>query len=579
MGAIVLFFNLGGATLFDEDEPKNAACGQEMFRRGDYLVPWFNGELRTDKPILLYWCMLAAFHLGGVSEFTARAASALAGIGAAVVTYHLGRLLFRPSVGFWAAVILLTCLMFDVVARAATPDALFVLLTTASLLAFVWGVQRAGGAGGEVALDSASWEVCRPIERRAFVAMYALMGLAVLAKGPAGFVLPLGTLLVFGVLATVAAQRQLQGAPAETGWRPWLCDALGTNWLSIAARVAWSLRPLLGIAVLAAIVLPWYLAVGLATDGAWLAGFLGHHNLGRFTSALEGHRGPFFYYAIALVIGMFPWSVFFPQAIGQIARSLGCRDERMPSFLFLASWALVVIGIFTLARTKLPNYVLPAYPALALSIGVFMDRWVRHPEKLPLRGFRIALASYAATGAGMVIGLSVAAALLFPRDAWLAAVGLIPLAGAAAAWRFQSRQRSAAAALAFTASAVLLSMALFGVAADVVSSRQTSPAIARLAHQRGGAPLATYEFFEPSLVFYHGGPVTRLHDPQEVSRFVARRPEACVVTTRERLPELAPHLPADMVEVFARPRFLRTDDEVVLLGRAALADGPRDARR
>jgi hypothetical protein len=158
-------------------------------------------------------------------------------------------------------------------------------------------------------------------------------------------------------------------------------------------------------------------------------------------------------------------------------------------------------------------------------------------------------------------------------------MGLIPLAGAAAVWRLQQQQRSAAAALSFAASAVLLAIALFGVAADVVSRRQTSPLVARLVRERGDAPLATYEFFEPSLVFYHARPVVRLHDPHDVAKFVARDAQACIVTTRERLPELEPHLPPGMTEIFRQPRFLRTDDDVVLLARAPLSASVAPARR
>lgn len=576
LGAVLLLVNLGGSTLFDEDEPKNAACGQEMLERGDYLVPWFNGELRTDKPILLYWLMLLAYSVGGVSEFTARLTSAVCGIATAVVVYHLGRILFRPAVGAWASVILFTCLMFEVVARAATPDSLFVFLTTSALLAFVWGVDRATSSGDDRKARQGA-TACLPTDWRAFVAMYALMGLAVLAKGPAGFVLPFGVIWTFRMLAAMAAER-VWSEQLATGWKAWLSAAWRTPWFSAAWRAFGSLRPALGLAVIAAIVAPWYVAVGVATDGAWLAGFLGHHNLGRFTQPLEGHRGPFFYYAVALVIGMFPWSIFFPATLAEIRRSLGHRDERMPSFLFVTAWALVILGIFTLARTKLPNYVLPAYPAIALALATFVERWLRRPDMLAHRSFRIAIGSYALTGAGMIIGLGVAAYLLFPDALWLSAVGLIPLGGAAAVWWFQRQQRSEAAALAFGGSAVLLSLALFGVAADAASAWQTSPAIAALARE-AGAPLATYEFFEPSLVFYHARPVTRIHDARELAKFVAGNPRACVVTTRERLAEIESKLPDGMSVVWSRPRFLRSDEEVVVLARGAVIAEREGARR
>ncbi len=96
---LTFFLGLGTAQLFDEDEPKNAECGREMFARGDWLVPTFNEELRTDKPILVYWFMLASYHLFGVTEFAARFFSAVLGVGTCLLTYHIGRVLFSRAWG------------------------------------------------------------------------------------------------------------------------------------------------------------------------------------------------------------------------------------------------------------------------------------------------------------------------------------------------------------------------------------------------------------------------------------------------------------------------------------------------
>src|SRR5436853_4291671 len=103
LAAVVFLSGLGLTHLWDEDEPKNAVCGQEMLGRGDWIVPTFNGQLRTDKPILLYWCMLAVYNVIGVSEFSDRLPSALAGIGSVVLTFHLGRLLFNARSGLLAS--------------------------------------------------------------------------------------------------------------------------------------------------------------------------------------------------------------------------------------------------------------------------------------------------------------------------------------------------------------------------------------------------------------------------------------------------------------------------------------------
>ena len=114
IGLGVFFTNLGAADLFDEDEPKNAACAYEMLVRGDWVVPSFNHELRPEKPVLLYWLMMLAYRAFGVTEFAARFWSATLALGTVLATYHLGRRLFQPEVGF-GALALATALMFDVV--------------------------------------------------------------------------------------------------------------------------------------------------------------------------------------------------------------------------------------------------------------------------------------------------------------------------------------------------------------------------------------------------------------------------------------------------------------------------------
>ncbi len=91
VAGLVFFTNLGGYALFDEDEPKNAVCGFEMYERGDWIVPTFNAQLRTDKPILIYWWMQLSFRLLGVSEFSARLGSSLRAVGPVFLTYHMGR--------------------------------------------------------------------------------------------------------------------------------------------------------------------------------------------------------------------------------------------------------------------------------------------------------------------------------------------------------------------------------------------------------------------------------------------------------------------------------------------------------
>src|SRR5437762_2744228 len=107
--ALVVFFtNLGGPKLWDDDEPRNAACAREMLERGDPIVPTFNHQWRTDKPALLYWLMMGSYTVFGANEFAARFPSAVLGLSTALLVYHLGRLLFRREVGLWAGLVMAT---------------------------------------------------------------------------------------------------------------------------------------------------------------------------------------------------------------------------------------------------------------------------------------------------------------------------------------------------------------------------------------------------------------------------------------------------------------------------------------
>jgi 4-amino-4-deoxy-L-arabinose transferase-like glycosyltransferase len=554
----VLFTNLGVPALWDEDEPKNAECAREMLARGDWLVPTFNEELRTDKPILLYWLMIGAYKVFGVTEFAARIWSAMFGVGTVLVTYRLGRLLFSPEVGLWSALALCTALMFDAVARAATPDSTLIFFTTLSLLAFVEGV-----AARDCGLrETGQKTICIPQRWHYFALMYLAMGLAVLAKGPVGVVLPIGVLGVF--LLAVG-----HGSPIRNP------QSAIRNFLHAfsplrLARIAWSLRPITGALIVSAVALPWYLAVGIETDGRWLAGFLGNHNLGRFMRPMEGHRGPIFFYLPAILAGFFPWSVFLPASLVQAVKQLRRGSDWHAGYVFALCWAGLYVGFFSLARTKLPNYVLPAYPALALITGALVVRWQRQPEEISRWVPRAALAILAATGVGMLIGLSIAASLLLPGDGMLALVGFIPLAGAGLAFWHLRRNRPQRVVQCFAVMSVLLATSLLGVASVRVSRHQNSPAMAGAARRASPTDrrIATFQYYAPSLVFYAQQRVPECRSAEEVRQLFAVPGSAFLVTRPDHLPMLAEALPADVTVLARQRRFLRKG-ELVLLGRRA----------
>jgi 4-amino-4-deoxy-L-arabinose transferase-like glycosyltransferase len=565
LAGLLAFLNLGGAGLFDEDEPKNAACAREMLARGDWIVPTFNRDLRTDKPILLYWLMLIAYHALGVSEFSARVASAALAVCTALVVYHLGRRLYSARVGLWASTILSTSLMYDVVARAATPDSTFIFFCTLALLCYVLAAPA-----WQTALDPRQplcWRAYVPPSWQRWAPCYAAMGLAALAKGPAGLVLPLGAIGFFLLMSRTPPPAGLHLMPWPEALKrisSWLRAAFG---LASILEVARAMQPRTAIPVVGAVVLPWYLAVGIATKGAWLAGFLGKHNVGRFAAAMEGHRGPIFYYGIAILIGFFPWSVFLGSALPRWWTRLKLTNAPA-SDRFLGCWAAFYVGLFSLAGTKLPNYVLPAYPALALVTAALLVDWLGQPRLVGGRQLRLAFATVAVVGAALLVGLPIASIFLLPGEWLLGSIGLAALAGGLLALHCLQRQRLKSALWTFSAMAVIQSLVIFAFAAHRLSAHQTSKTFADFAQRdaQGSATLAVYEYFEPSLVFYADQRVNRFEKVREVRQFFESAPRPYLITDQRAMRHLAPALPSDVHVMLRKRRFLRRTD-LVLLGR------------
>jgi 4-amino-4-deoxy-L-arabinose transferase-like glycosyltransferase len=554
----VFFINLGVPHLWDDDEPKNAECAREMLSRGDWVVPTFNEELRYDKPVLLYWLMMVAYHTFGVNEFAARFPSAVLAVVTTLATYHLGRLLFQPRVGLWAALAMSTSVLFVVASRAATPDSALICATTLAMLAFVsatWGARRTM-AGADTLADFV------PKSWIAWATVYAAMGVGVLAKGPVAVVLPIA---VIGLYLLCAKQWAVTARGSTTrGWVRFV-RAMSPR---ACCEVAWQMRPWTALTVVAAIALPWYLAVGLRTDGNWLAGFLGTHNVGRFLKPMEGHRGPLIYYIPAVALGFFPWSVFLPVGLSHLAG----RARRGPAWaahVFVACWAGVYLGFFSFSGTKLPSYVLPAYPALALIVAVFVEQWLREPAMVRRWLLWPALGAIAVAGVGLLVGLPLAAARFLPGEFALGLIGIVPLAGGLVAVGLAAR-RPQRAVLAVAVTAFAFVTTLFGFGAVEVSRHQTSASLVEQARRGGAAAmdLATFDLNAPSLVFYARQRVQGYFDAEEVRKFFDASANPYLITRADQLDRLRGVLPRDVEVVVRQKQFLRPGD-VVLLGRAS----------
>ncbi len=559
VASAVFLTNLGAAQLFDEDEPKNAACAQEMLARGDWVVPTFNGELRTDKPILLYWFTLAAYHALGVNELSARLWSAIAGIGTALLTYHIGRRTFNAEVGFWAGLLLCCSLMFTVASRAATPDALLIFFSTLAIWFFVSGTFSPAVANDGI-----------PSRTRIYLLMYAAMGVAVLAKGPVGVLLPGAVIGVYLLCLNavprfkVHAETRLQrGTLAVISW------LVRTFWPRRIVEYAWRLRPVTALLVVAAVALPWYVIVGLKTGGEWPFGFLWKHNVGRYLEPMEGHSGPPMFYVLSIFVGFFPASIFLMPALVDSRRYLCDGGSWRAGYILMLSWVAVYVVFFTCAGTKLPSYVTPTHPALAMLTAAFFCRWAREPSLVKTFWQRFPLALLGVVGVGMVIGLGWAANRFLGGQAIVGLIGLIPIAGAGACLWLIRRGNIADTRRVFVATAIAFLACGFGWVTTRIAPYQeagsVAEAIRRQSSDAADTEVVAYRSFRPSWVFYNKQRVELLKEPEKVAALFRQERNSFVITDSRKLDELTAYLPKQ-VKVLSRHRRFLKDGEIVVLG-------------
>ena len=549
-----------------------------MFQRGDWVVPTFNSELRTDKPPLAYWFMICAYHLFGVTEFSARLPSAILAIGTTLATYHLGRLLLSSRAGLWAALILATSPMFVWVGRAATPDSALVFSTTAALLIYVWSV-----SGGQEGCFVSNWNATRsgdvsaamPRSTMATIGVYAFLGLAMLAKGPVGLLLPSATIGLFMLM--LRATRTSPGLPPERS----TLASLSVYYLRIAflrlidaicrlPNVLWAMRPLLLATTVLVVALPWYLLVAVRTGGAWPRGFFLTHNLERFLQPIGGHSGTLLFQPLAIAAGIFPWTLILLAGIRQSVRRLRTGDPQAAAYLFLMSWVLIWLVFFSVCETKLPNYLVPVYPALAIIGGGWVADWIAIPARRTApRWLSLQWISLALVGAVLFGAFAIFLPQRMPEAARFTWIGLIPIAGAAGGWLWQRLGTAAGALGSLVVTSLLLIVAGYVVVMPAASRRQDGVQIAETIRRLERSPDRIFadRVTDAGLLFY----ADIRHDDwnqcdASVQSSFANCGRPLLITDDEGYRSLRSQLPGDAVVLNRRPRLFR-NGEIALVGR------------
>lgn len=532
--ALVGLTNLGGADLWDIDEGNNTEASREMREAGNWVVPTFNYELRVDKPALINWLQIISGMVFGEGEFAARFPSAVAGLFTILAVWTFGRVWLGGMAGFAAGLVLAGSPMFVAAMRFANPDSLLTALVSWCLIFLHFGMRSGRGVWWLFAASACS-------------------ALAMLGKGPIGLALPGAILLVYLLFAG--------------GWRrvPWfyLPGAL-LLWLAIAA--------------------PWYIWVGTETKFAWHKGFFLQHNLGRFSAPMENHAGPLWYYLPVILGGTFPFSSLLGLPLltwRKNTRAL-LGDRFFTSGIFVAAWLAVPLVVFSISRTKLPNYVLPAYPALAIWLSLGMVAWRRGWIEPKQGWIRFGMVTLVVAGAGMVAGLLAASgalplgslsAKMKPLSGleWIAPAGLILVAGGVAGlvWSRQPLQ----AISVVTWSGLLLTMTLGAWNGQTLNRHKAPKRLAGFLPadlRKVEARLGTFDWFQPSLVFYARRPVSRILSEKDLMVFLQQPIPAFVALPAKRWESL-PNVPEGVCKVCSDvPDFYRRCDVVLVANAAAM---------
>lgn len=328
---VTYLYGLGHLPLVGPDEPRYAEVAREMFQRHDLITPTLGGHPWFEKPVLLYWMMMASFAIFGISEWAIRLGPALSGFFTLVIVYLVARRVERASSGQDLEALAFSCVLATassagiiVFSRAASFDMVLTMTTSAALGLFLTS---------ELEDDKrrCSWLLA---------GFYATIGLCLLAKGLVGIVIPFGV-----VVAYYALRRRL---PEK--------NTLTTAFWGIPLSL-----------VVAAV---WYGPVIARHGWLFIDQFFIQHHFARYLSNKYHHPQPVYFYLPILILLSLPWTPFLVGGLVKAREWQWRSDDAESKFRsFALAWLLVPIVFFSISVSKLPAYILPALPAAALLAG------------------------------------------------------------------------------------------------------------------------------------------------------------------------------------------------------------------
>ena len=488
---LLLIYGIGRLPFLGPDEPRYAEVAREMFEKGDWVTPRLAGITWFEKPGLLYWIAALGDAVVGVCVFAARLGVALVASLGVLALAFVGKCVRSVRFGFLSASVLVSMGLWIGFARGVTFDMpLAVTMEIALLAFFLWDRDI-----GNSVKDARYWYLC-----------CFFIGLATLAKGLVGLVLPAA--IIAGYL--------------------------------ILRRRLWSFirRPgliLAGLVMIAGVAAVWYGPMLARHGWVFVDEFFVAHHFERYLSNVYRHPQPVYFYIIVLVAGCFPWLIFLIASAARDFRHplrLLAEDRRLDLFLWI--WIIVPIVFFSFSGSKLPGYILPVFPAVAMRIGLELDRSSRALSwRVAWTGLAIVLVSVGFAWRGPAsLGLASLNAIVIAALGVIAGIGFIVVS---------KRYGETRGAIALT---ILLSAVIIGAVHLIF------PGLGRRESIRNLAVLAR-ESAKPDerLVFY-------LDSDQGVNFYATRLP------LRDRRAELATFQHGDEMASFLKDR--RTESVLVM---------------
>ena len=533
--AVIWFSNLEYRKLIKPDEGRYAEVPREMVASGDWVTPRLNGLKYFEKPPLQYWTTAAAYEVFGEHQWTSRLWTALTGFAGILLVWFAGLRLFGREAANYAAILLGSSMLYALMAHINTLDMGVTFFITLGIVSLLLGQSQTD----------------KNKQRNWMVLAWASLGLAVLSKGLMGLVLPGAALFLYMVV-----QRDF----------------------SVLKRMHW----LPGLAVFLLVTVPWFYLVMKANPEFFQKFFIYEH-FTRFTTKELGRYQPWYYFIPILLAGMLPWTVLMFDTLLRSWRTSGLpdADSRGRAFnaaRFLLVWAVFIYLFFTVSGSKLPSYLLPMFPALALLMGRQLAEmntrrlfWQIAPM-LPLLLLAASFAPFTSRLADTPLQLQGYSAYAW----WLTVAALVWLLGVIAALVLLSRPKSVPpgardhkfAAVLVLAISTLLAAQLGTSGYNTIARERSAYYIAEAIrpYVKADEPLYSVDTYEQTLPFYLKRTFTLVQYQDEMAFGIMQEPQryipdyASFAKVWQAQPEALAIMP---VWTYARLKQLRLDMKII----------------